>query len=185
MTFGQWRFLGPIDGKGTGAAILAGLWLSGDPETLQSLREKDQLITGQPVLITDPTRAGQLRKQLQNLLLHLGEFISAAHYSDEEIKKANRRINELVQGFTLANPEVHIGLEVDPDSVTPSDSRKVLEIKYQINERFLGEEKAKARRAECVEKIYPTSLDPTGYIGNPNKKAYFDMFLDIQVSVNQ
>jgi len=195
MTFGEWRFIGPIDGKGKGAAILAGLWLSGDLETLQSLRpacaadiaagrEKDEVIIGVPILITDPKRAGQLRQQLQNLLLHLGEFISYAHFSDEEIKKANERLTKLVQEFVLDNLEVRIGLEVDPQSVTPADSTEVKEIEYKIYSFFQGEERAKKLRATWIENDYPNGVNPADYLGNPDpfKKAYFDMYLDIQVS---
>jgi hypothetical protein len=208
MTFGEWRLIGPIDGRGTGAAILAGRYLSGLPvpkigtqtgdlTTLQFLRGKDQLITGEPVLITEPKRAGQLRKQLQNQLLRSGELIAEAHYSDEEIRKANKRTNELVQEFTLDKFEPfspggdsHIDLVVDPQSVTPADSKEVLEIKYKINEFFLGEKMAKDIRRTSIEKDYslgpyprdkPTRPDPDEYLGKPGKKAYFDMYLDIRV----
>jgi len=173
MVFDQWSSVGP----GAQAAILAGLWLSGLPGPYpQGL--------GEPVLITEKKRAGQLRKQLQNLLLHLGEIISDANFSDEEIKKANERIYQLVKEFVLDNLEVHIGLEVVPESVIPADSTEVLDIKYKIYEFFLGETIAKDLRARCIEKKYPYPLNPDEYIGNidPAKAgAYFDMYLEICV----
>jgi len=157
-------------------------------------------------LITGAERAGQLRKQLRTLLVKLTGIISDANFLDEEVKDAEGRINKLVRGFIKdepagMSPDVHRGagrFEVSvkfvlvPESVTPADSKEVMEIKYKINEFFLGGKIANHLRRTSIEKDYITRPDPDEYIGHPDqpagspalmrgKSAYFDMFLDIRV----
>jgi len=190
MTFGDWRFIGPIDGKGKGAVILAGEWLSGNLSTIQSLRNNDEIVSGSPILITDLKRQGQLRRLLRNQLIRSGHNISKEHYSPKIIKKENDIVNELVQGFAkdefepfFTGGDSHIDFVIEPQSVTPADSRQVKEIEYKIHSFLIGEEQAKNLREKWIEKDYHYHLNPQDYIGNLKKPAYFDMYLDIQVSI--
>jgi len=190
MTFGAWRFIGPIDGKGKGAVILACEWLSGNQSTIQSLRNNDKIVRGSPILITDPKRQGQLRRLLRNQLIHSGQNISKEHYSPQIIKKENDIVNQLVNGFAKdefepfsTGGDSHIDFVLEPQSVIPADSRQVKEIEYKIHSFLIGEEQAKNLREKWIEKDYHYHLNPQDYIGNPKKPAYFDMHLDIQVSI--
>jgi hypothetical protein len=64
MTFGAWRFIGPLGNIGKAPFVLAEDWLSGKPETAKLLREQDELIKGEPVLITEPGKAGIFKRRL-------------------------------------------------------------------------------------------------------------------------
>jgi len=190
MTFGAWRFIGPINGKGKGAVVLAGEWLSGKTSTIQSLRNNDKIVFGSPILITESERQGQLRRLLRNQLIRSGQNISYEYYSPQIITKENDIINQLVQGFAndefelfYTNGDSHIDFMIEPRSVTPIDLREVKEIEYKIHSFFIGEEEATKLREKWIEKKYHHPLNPQDYIGNPNKPAYFDMYLDIQVSI--
>jgi len=190
MTFGAWRFIGSIDGKGKGAVILAGEWLSGNQSTIQLLKNNDKIVLGSPILITDTKRQGQLRRLLRNQLIRSGQNISNEHYSPQIIKKENDIVNQLVQGFAKDEFEPfftcgdsHIDFVLEPQSVTPGDSRQVKEIEYKIYSFFKGEEEATKLREKWIEKDYHHPINIQEYIGNPDKPAYFDMHLDIQVSM--
>jgi hypothetical protein len=192
MTFGAWRFIGPIDGQGKGAVILAGEWLSGNSSTSQSLRDKDRIITGSPILITDSKRAGQLRRQLRNQLLRSGQNISEGHYSAQVIKQENDVANQLVREFTKDGIEPfsnegasHIDFVIEPQSVMPADARQVKDIQYKIHSFFLGEKIAQELRTKWIETNYYAPINPDDYIGNRKKPAYFDMSLDIRIEIKK
>ncbi|MFH1231352.1 MAG: hypothetical protein V1709_07650 [Planctomycetota bacterium] len=132
MTFGAWRYLGPIypvrsehrqdgrtitesnpmalnasngvDGQGEGAFVLASEWLTGKTDCLNFFRDKDQRLQGHPVLITAPERASEFRRALRNKLAQAVMIIDVYNYAPDAVKKQNDKINEFVNGFI--RPEI-------------------------------------------------------------------------------
>jgi len=79
--------------------------------------------------------------------------------------------------------ESHCDFVPIPGSVRPFDSKEVLDIKYEIYKHFLGEAQANRVRAVWTVKDYSgIQIDPNEYIGHPDKLAYFDMELNVQIS---
>jgi hypothetical protein len=155
------------------------------------LRPQDELKSaiGEPVQVILPERAGEFNPKFTTLLRQVLDIIYCADHAASVSREQNDRLNQLVNDYCC--PELgpfstggasHLDLVLIKESVTPADSTKVLDVKYRINKSFDGEEKARTHRAECIEKKYHCPLNPADYIGNPDKPAYFDMFLDIQVS---
>ena len=56
------------------------------------------------------------------------------------------------------------------------------DIKYKVYAFFLGEEKTMESRSKWCETRRELPVNPADYIGNPDKPAYFDMYLDIQIT---
>ena len=91
-------------------------------------------------------------------------------------------IREDIVPFSTGGPS-HCDFVLVPESVRPIDSKEVLDFKYKIYERFLGEAQAnRVRDAWTVKDYSGIQINPNEYIGHPEKPAYFDMELDIQVS---
>ncbi|MFH1229939.1 MAG: hypothetical protein V1709_00440 [Planctomycetota bacterium] len=203
-TFGGWRLEGPLpspnpspsrEGKGEGVSamkIILG-WLAPTPKDLvwgldgnlkivSALRPQDELKQGNPIQVIPPERSGEFKRKLPTLLKQMLDIIQCAHYAPSVVAKQNDRLKQFVDSYVNSEFVVSIKWVVIPESVIPADSTEVKEIEYKIYEHFLGEEKAKHIRAQCIETAYRYPLNPADYLGNPNQKAYFDMFLDIQIS---
>jgi len=176
MTFGDWRLEGALK-------IILG-WLGGNKKITSALRNQDKLIQGEPVLITLPERAGEFKIKLRALLKRMLDIIQHAHYDPKVITEENDRLNQFVDSYS---PEFVVSIKwvVIPDTGTPADSTEVKEIVYEIYSSFIGEEKAKDIRRTSIETVYHYPLNPAEYIGNPGKKAYFDMFLDIRIETKE
>jgi hypothetical protein len=209
MTFGDWRLVGSLTTGGASAMKIVLGWLDGNlPEparmTIRSggltsgqagkkitsaFRRQDKLIQGEPVLVTLPERIGEFKRELRTLLRRVLDIIQCAHYAPSVVAKQNDRLNQFMNDYRCPELEPfstggvsHIDFIVVRESVIPADSKEVKEIEYKIYSFFIGEAKAKHIRATSIEKEYHYPLNPDDYIGNPNQKAYFDMYLDIQVA---
>lgn len=184
--FKQWPLVGPLTKDGVSALKIILGWLGGDAKAAGLIRPKDKLLQGGPA----PVLSGNFKRKLWTLLTRALDIIQCGHYDPTVVSGQNDRLNQFVNSYLCpdfvpftAGGASHIDFVVVPETVTPADSKEVLDIKYKINAFFLGQAKAKDTRASMIEKDYPGPLNPDEYIGNPDKKAYFDMFLDIRVSV--
>jgi len=146
----------------------------------------------QPCLPAGRPAQGKFRLKFGNQVERSGKLISKLAYDPKYIKPEDDKINRLINEYIREGivpfetfGDSHCDFYLIPESVTPADSKKVKEIKYEIYKHFLGEEQAKKLRAIWIIKDYPTPPDPNDYLGNhidPHKQAYFDMELDVQVT---
>ncbi|MFH0889237.1 MAG: hypothetical protein V1871_08540 [Planctomycetota bacterium] len=203
MTFGAWRYLGPISDSGEGAFVLVSEWLTGKTDCLNFLRDKDQRLQGHSVLITAPERASEFRRALRNKLAHAVMIIDIYNYAQDEVKKQNDRINEFVNGFI--RPEItpfsidgdssrnnrdsahasHINFVVLPETAKLRQSQELRELRYRICRHFFDKPSLQNLliAPEYMNRIIP-SLVPT-LIGNPDYPLCVDMYLDIKVILNK
>ena len=187
--FGDWRLAGPLSPDSKSALEIIIGWLDGNKKIVKFLRAQDKLLQGKPVQVIPPERVGEFKLKLRTLLKRVLGIIQCAHYAPSVVQEQNDRLNQLVNTylgsdfvpFTTGGAS-HIDFIVVRESVIPADSTEVKEIVYEIYSSAECEEKAKKLRATWIEKDYLTKPDPNEYIGNPDKQAYFNMYLDIQVS---
>ena len=211
MSFGSWRFNGPIqeechpdirrDIRGSNpaeagitvskksAVAIATNWLTGNPETPKFLRDKDEIINGKPVLVTVSSNAGRFRKQLANKLQQADLIIRAYNYSPEIIKSENDRINSWANDF--ANDEFtpfstagnsHIDFAVIPETAELYGSERLVGIRYRIYEHFLGQEQARKTQSLSIPDYVKSVMKPADLIGRKGYSICADMYLDIQVA---
>lgn len=188
MTFGAWRYLGPIDGQGEGAFVLASEWLTGRTDCLNFFRDKDQRLQGHPILITTPERASEFRRALRNKLAQAVMIIDVFNYAQDKVNEQNDKINEFVNGFI--RPEVmpfmtdggsNINFVVLPETAKLRQGQELRELRYRICKHFFDKPSLQNLliAPEYMNRIIP-SLVPT-LIGNPDYQLCVDMYLDIKV----
>lgn len=139
-----------------------------------------------------PAKQGKFNSKLSNQVEHSGKLITDLAYHPERIKLENDIINSLINKYFkkgLVSFETggasHCDFVLVPDSITLFYSTKPKEIKYKTYKRFISEKQANNHRAAWPvidESIRP---NPDEYIGHPDKPAYFDMNLDIQISKHE
>jgi hypothetical protein len=85
-----------------GLAPFAARWLSGD-ETIKALiTDRDKVLAGGPVLITEPERAGEFRNEFIQRIKKAGSAImKSRHYDPEVIQAENDKTNELINQFLV------------------------------------------------------------------------------------
>ena len=188
MTFGAWRFLGPIQHRGRGAFALAEAYLCGKPRP-SLIRPQDKMIFNHPVCLTTPARVNGFRMKLHNQLMHSAANIIDRQYATRAIGDENDAINRLVNKFALEEfvPFApgglsHIDFVIHPDSIMPDDSPEIADIRYRIYKYFLGQEMADHLIAPWYTTRWVTKGRSGEYLGNPDKLCYVDMHLDIQVA---
>jgi hypothetical protein len=182
MTFGRWRLEGGLTADGPSALKIIIRWLGGDKKITSALRKQDKLLKGGPVQIIPTERAGEFKLKLRTLLKSGFNNILNAHYAPSAVSEENDRLGQLVDRYQCPEFMVSINWTVIPESVTPADSKEILDIKYKIYQFFRGEEQAKDLRRTSIEREYHYPLNPAEYIGHPDQPAYFDMYLDISVA---
>ena len=69
-----------------------------------------------------------------------------------------------------------------PASIEPDDSPLIKEIHYRAYAYFIGKEKADYLKARWTITPRAVKPDPAEYLKS-GKKAHFDIFLDIKVSI--
>lgn len=136
-----------------------------------------------------PAKQGRFRSKFHNQVERSGKLISNLAYHPEYIKQGNdiisRLINEhLRKGLVpfSTDGDSHCDFILIKDSIILYDSTKVKEIKYETYKHFISEKHANILRPlwRVIDESIPP--DPNEYIGHPEKPAYFDMELDVQVS---
>ncbi|MEK7310313.1 MAG: hypothetical protein AAB038_05800 [Planctomycetota bacterium] len=188
MTFGAWRFLGPIQGQGRGAFALAEAYLCGQLKASSLARPQDEITINQSVCLTTPARVNEFRMKLHNQLMHSAANIIDRRYADRVIRAENDAINRLINKFARkefvpfsSGGSSHIDFVVHPDSIVPDDSLEIADIKYRIYESFLGQKMADHLKSRCQITHRVTKVRPEEYLGRSNKLFYADMHLDVQV----
>jgi len=104
MAYAFWPLVGgPVPGA-KGPVIKTQLWLVGDPVVLNYLTEQDEVLRGEPVLITTQAQRGIFKKRLNSRLIQAGVRILKT-FPDYPfiLQKENDRTNILIQQF--ARPE--------------------------------------------------------------------------------
>ena len=143
-----------------------------------------------------PAKQGRFRQKFRNQILHSGKLITNLAYDPKYIKPENDKINGLInkdlkKGLVpfSTGGESHCDFVPIPDSIRLFYSTEPKEIKYKTYKQFISEKQANNIRAcwpvldESIPARATGSLwDPNEYIGHPEKPAYFDMNLDVQVS---
>jgi hypothetical protein len=189
MTFGTWRYLGPINGQGEGAFVLASEWLTGKADCLNFFRDKDQRLQGHPVLITVPERASEFRKALRNKLAQTVMIIDVYNYAQDKVREQNDKINEFVNGFIQpeiepfkTNGDSHINFAVLPETAKLRECEELRELRYRICRHFFDKPSLHNLLIvpEYMNRIIP-SLVPT-LMGHPDYPLCVDMCLDIKVT---
>ena len=190
MTFGAWRYLGPINSIGEGAFVLAGEWLTGRMDCLNFFRDKDERVQGHPVLITAPERASEFRKALRNKLARCVAIIDIFNYAPDKVREENDKINDFINGFAL--PEIkpfkteggsNINFVVLPETAKLRRSRELSELRYRICRNFLDEAIA---RNQLIPPAYDNRIIPSlvhTLIGHPDYSLCVDMRLDVKVTL--
>jgi len=88
------QYLLPFTGRrgvGKGLGPLAALWLTGNQNVKNYLAETDKIVKGNPVLITNPQKAGQFRKRLINQIIHSGSVILRAMDMDKYVRELRHK----------------------------------------------------------------------------------------------
>jgi hypothetical protein len=151
--------------------------------------EPIELALGWLAPFIQPAKQGKFRSKLGNQLMSSGLLISDCMYIPDIIKLENDKINALLNQYIRKNVvpfstggQSRCDLRIIKSSCTPFYWSKVKEIKYGIYKEFDGEPFANDLRSRwpVIDESIPPN--PDDYIGNPNKLAYFDMELDVQVS---
>ncbi|MBI4713195.1 MAG: hypothetical protein HY762_07855 [Planctomycetes bacterium] len=189
MTFGAWRMLGPLNEAGKSPIMLAENYLTGEQDIINFLRDKDRLFDGKPILITEPENCGKFKKEFHNCLMRNFKNICDLNYAPDNMERENNVINQLINNFVSdrfarfsSGGESHLDFVLEPESVIPNDAPVINDIKYKIYAFFLGEKMADHLRSKWIETQRVAPVNPADYIGNLDKSAYFDMYLDIQVA---
>jgi len=147
-----------------------------------------------------PAKLGGFRQKFHNQILHSGKLITDLAYHPERIKQENDIINSLINNYlkkglvpfataersgvptNVGRGASHCDFIPIPDSIRLFYSTEPKEIKYKTYKRFISEKQANNLRSLWPVIDESTRPDPNEYIGHPEKPAYFDMELDIQVS---
>jgi hypothetical protein len=184
MTFGAWRYLGPINDQGEGAFVLVSEWLTGKTDCLNFFRDKDQRLQGHPVLITAPERASEFRRALRNKLARAVLIIDAYNYAMDETKNQNDNINEFVNGFIRSevqpfkrDGDSHINFVVLPETAKLRECNELRKLRYRIYNHFFDRPPLQA--PEYLNRIIPSRVP--NLIGHPDYPLCVDMYLDIKV----
>jgi len=140
-------------------------------------------------LFIQPAKQGRFRLKFSNQVKHSGKLISNLAFDPQYFKPENDKINALINQYIskdivpfITNGKSHCDFVLIPESVVPANSAKAKEKKYEIYKHFYGEEHANKLRAVWIVMDESIPPNPDDYIGNPNKLAYFDMELDVQVA---
>ena len=136
-----------------------------------------------------PAKQGRFRQKFSNQILHSGKLITDLAYHPERIKLENDKINSLINKYLkkglvpfATGGASHCDFIPIPDSIRLFYSTEPKEIKYKTYKRFISEKQANNLRSLWPVIDESTRPDPNEYIGHPEKPAYFDMELDIQIS---
>lgn len=136
-----------------------------------------------------PDKQGRFREKFHNQVERSGKLITGLAYDPEYIKQGNdiiyRLINEHLRKGIIpfsAGGASHCDFVLIKDSIILYDSAKSKEIRYETYKRFISEKHAD--KLKSIWRVIDESIppNPDEYIGHPEKSAYFDMNLDIQVS---
>jgi len=151
-----------------------------------------ELAIGCLLPIIQPAKEGRFKSKLGRQLMSSGKLISHLAFDPAYFKPENDKINLLLNEDCqddlvpfATGGQSHCDFVLIKNNFTPTNSKEVQEIKYEIYKRFYGEEHANKLRAAWTVMDESTPPDPNDYLGNhidPSKQAYFDMNLDIQVS---
>jgi hypothetical protein len=151
--------------------------------------EPIELALGWLAPFIQPAKQGRFKSKLGNQLMSSGLLISDCMYILDIIKLENDKINALLNQsirqdivrFEIGG-QSHCDFVLIKSSIIPFYWSTVKEIKYGIYKEFDGEPFANDLRSRwpVIDESKPPN--PDDYIGNPNKLAYFDMELDVQVS---
>lgn len=222
MTFGTWRYLGPINpvrsehnrdnrtitksnplaldasngvnGQGKGAFVIAGYWLTGNPQTPEFLREKDEIVNGPPILITAPSRKGLFQRQLCAELARSIVLIDNSNYALHRIKEQNDRINQWVNDFVSdefvsfsTDGPSHIDFVTIPKTAELFHSERLQKVRDNIHAYFL---RKKPEKEQPVRDNQPNASPPApmmagDLIGDNKLPICMDMYLDVQVSTKK
>ena len=82
-----------------GPVVLAGLWLTADPITEGEIRGNDQILEGNPILITKPESRAAFKGALIPRLQQAGAAILDGGFGQAIMQAHNDITNEIVQGF--------------------------------------------------------------------------------------
>lgn len=98
------KFVLPMQGHpklGKGAATLVVMCLTGRAEVKNYLRRTDQIIIGQPVLITTPEEKSAFQRKLRGKLVFWGGILLRLldECSPKYRNDVNEEVNKLIQGF--------------------------------------------------------------------------------------
>ena len=182
-------------GELNSAMIAYHLGMSFGPNRFRDAIEK-ALVWLTPII--KPVKQGRFKLKFSIQVKHSGKLISNLAYDPEYIKPENDKINSLINeyikegivpfktGDLPAEASAQAGSHCDfiliKDSIILFDSTKSKDIRYKTYKEFISEKHANKLRSlwrVIDESIRP---NPDEYIGHPDKLAYFDMNMDIQVS---
>ncbi|MFH1230647.1 MAG: hypothetical protein V1709_04035 [Planctomycetota bacterium] len=182
MTFATWRYLGPINGQGKGAFVIAGYWLTGNPQTPEFIREKDEIVTGESILITDPSRKGLFQRQLRAKMMRSIVLLDAYNYSPEIVKRENDKINQMVNEFLTgeivrfeSGGLSHIDFVTIPKTAELFYSERLHKVRDDIRAYFLG------KKPEKAQPLLANQPNVSDLIGDNKLPICMDMYIDIQV----
>lgn len=143
-----------------------------------------------PIIL--PAKEGRFKSKLGRQLMSSGKLISHLAFDPAYFKPENDKINRLLNEDCqddlvpfATGGDSHCDFMLIKDNFTPTNSKEVQEIKYEIYKHFISEKHANKLRAAWSVMDESIPPNPQDYLGNhidPSKQAYFDMNLDIQVS---
>jgi len=195
MSFGPWVLAGPLNPKPdhlaikpyTGKSALSIIvgWFSGDVLIPEYLRSQDDLITGQPCLITRPSKLRKFQMELQTRLRRAVSHIQTANYAPEVVRQENDRTNQLVDSYR--KPDIvsfqtdgpsHLHFIVHPQTAELRNGLKITTLRNQISQYFLGKD------AKPIEPVFlPEGQKSADFIGKYGHSILVDMYLDLQVTI--
>jgi hypothetical protein len=118
--------------EGLGVAPLVALWLANDSMVEGVLSGMDNLIAGNPFMLTKPRRRTSFKAAINQRLIQAGATIVKSSYDVAVIKEQNDETNEMVQGFV--NPALNLyhfktGTESHIDYINDKTEGFYLELK--------------------------------------------------------
>lgn len=152
-------------------------------------RDAIELVLGWLTPFIQPDKQGSFSSKLNNQVLHSGKLITDLAYHPDIRKPENDKINSLINEHRRkwlvpfsADGDSHCDFILIPDSIVLFDSTKIKDKKYETYKHFISEKHANILRPlwRVIDESIPPN--PDEYIGHPEKPAYFNMELDIQVS---
>lgn len=152
-------------------------------------RDAIELALGWLTPFIQPAKQGGFRTKFHNQVERSGKLITDLAYGPDIRKQENdiihRLINEhLRKGLVpfSTGGQSHCDFILIKDSIVFYDSTQIKEIRYETYKEFISEKHANILRPlwRVIDESIPPN--PDEYIGHPEKPAYFDMNLDIQVS---
>jgi len=140
------KYLGPLRGykKGgiKGLSALGVMALCGDPELKNFLKERIDTIEGTPCAVTDPEKPSRFKLILTNRIVHWGSEIINLGYEEQDIKRANQDLNQLVNDYRreeiipfTSGGASHIDFIVVEitDPTNPNKKKKWLGLEIQVS----------------------------------------------------